>query len=160
MGMRSGANVIEGWPALLSTEMASRYLSIDERTLLQLAERHHAPAVYVDGATMRWRRQDLGHLIKKLPTMKYRRPSDHSVHLVRLEVAHIEAIANAISERLERGASFSGRKLVSIREARKILGLGRSSIYRMIEDGRLTTKRIGRRNLVHMDTINAILGSG
>lgn len=160
MGMRSGATVIEGWPALLSTEMASRYLSIDETTFLQLAERHHAPAVNVDGATMRWRRQDLDRLIKKLPSISYKLPSDYSRHLVRLEDAHVEAIANAVTERLERGGSFSGRKLVSIKEAGTILGLGRSSIYRMIEDGRLTTKRIGRRNLVHMDTINAILGGG
>jgi len=38
-----------------------------------------------------------------------------------------------------------------------MLGLGRSSVYRLIGDGRLEIKRIGRRTLVRMDSVQEMI---
>jgi excisionase family DNA binding protein len=46
---------------------------------------------------------------------------------------------------------------VSIKETAKALGLGRTSIYAMIADGRLETFKIGRRTLVRMESIRRLV---
>lgn len=150
---------VEGWPALMSTEMATRYLSVEEARFIELVNRFKTPAVEAGDTSIRWRRLDLDRLIKQLPSVAGLPTLTQPAYTVRLQEAHVEAIANAVAQRLEREPTVSGRKLVSIREAGTILGLGRSSVYRMIEDGRLKTTKIGRRTLVHMDRINSIVGS-
>jgi len=42
---------------------------------------------------------------------------------------------------------------ISIKDAAKALGLGRTSIYAMIADGRLEAFKVGRRTLVRMESI-------
>ena len=49
---------------------------------------------------------------------------------------------------------------VSIEEARQALGLSRSMIYRMADDGRLPTVRIGKRILVPVLELEALLRGG
>ena len=149
---------VEGWPGLMSTEMATRYLSIEQTGFLELAARFGIPAVEAEEGSPRWRKQDLDRLIKKLPSMALPSGGTRTTHLIRLEESHIEAIADAVAERLRREPSASGRKLVSIKEAAALLGLGRTTVYRMIEEGRLSTAKIGRRTLVHMETINSVIG--
>ncbi|WP_430416296.1 helix-turn-helix domain-containing protein [Parasphingorhabdus sp.] len=46
--------------------------------------------------------------------------------------------------------------LVSINETAKLLGLGRTSIYALINSGKLETAQIGRRNLVKMESIEKL----
>jgi excisionase family DNA binding protein len=46
---------------------------------------------------------------------------------------------------------------VSINEASKIIGLGRTSIYAMIADGRLQAFKIGRRTLVLVESIRRLV---
>jgi len=46
---------------------------------------------------------------------------------------------------------------MSISEAAKALGLGRTSIYALINEGRLETVKIGRRRLVKVESIRALL---
>jgi len=46
--------------------------------------------------------------------------------------------------------------LCSIPEAAKALNIGRSKIYQLINDGRLTTITIGRRRLVRADSVRAL----
>ena len=45
---------------------------------------------------------------------------------------------------------------VSINEAAKALGLGRTSIYAMIADGRLETFKLGRRRLVRIESVRRL----
>lgn len=47
--------------------------------------------------------------------------------------------------------------VVSIKEAGRILGLGRSTIYGLISDGALEVRRIGSRTLIPMAAIDAPL---
>lgn len=46
---------------------------------------------------------------------------------------------------------------LSINDTAKALGLGRTSIYAMIADGRLEAFKIGRRTLVRMESIRRLV---
>lgn len=48
--------------------------------------------------------------------------------------------------------------LASIPEASKMLRIGRSTVYRLIGDGKLEAVKIGRRTLVRMASIRALAG--
>jgi excisionase family DNA binding protein len=45
-------------------------------------------------------------------------------------------------------AALQGRVAISIADAATILGVGRTTLYRMLSSAELKTIRIGRRNLV------------
>lgn len=48
--------------------------------------------------------------------------------------------------------------LASIPETQRVLGIGRSTTYRLIEEGRLETVKIGRRTLIRVSSIKALAG--
>ncbi len=47
---------------------------------------------------------------------------------------------------------------VSIKAAAEILGLGRTSIYALIAEGRLEAFKVGRRTLVRVESIKRLVG--
>lgn len=49
-------------------------------------------------------------------------------------------------------------KLVSIREAAKALGVGRSTLYQMLSDQTLESVKLYRRRLVKVESIQRLLG--
>ena len=49
------------------------------------------------------------------------------------------------------------RHAYSIMETAKTLSLGRTSIYAMIDDGRLDAFKVGRRTLVRADSIRRLM---
>lgn len=50
--------------------------------------------------------------------------------------------------------------LASIPDAQRALGIGRSTAYRLIDEGRLETVKIGRRTLIRVSSIRALAGEG
>lgn len=46
---------------------------------------------------------------------------------------------------------------ISINDAAKALGLGRTSIYAMIADGRLEAFKLGRRTLIRAESIRRLV---
>ena len=48
--------------------------------------------------------------------------------------------------------------LASIPDAQRALGIGRSTAYRLIENGKLETVKIGRRTLIRVSSIRALAG--
>lgn len=46
---------------------------------------------------------------------------------------------------------------VSINDTVRMLGVGRTSIYEMIRDGRLEAFKLGRRTLVRVDSIRRLV---
>lgn len=50
-------------------------------------------------------------------------------------------------------------KLYSLNETAKTLGVGRTFTYGLIKEGRLETVKLGRRTLVKVDSIRALIES-
>ena len=48
--------------------------------------------------------------------------------------------------------------LASIPEAQRALGIGRSTAYNLISEGKLETVKIGRRTLIKMSSIRLLAG--
>ena len=48
---------------------------------------------------------------------------------------------------------------VSVKEAGDIIGVGRSTTYKLIQDGRLPSFKIGKRHLVRVATARALVAS-
>lgn len=48
--------------------------------------------------------------------------------------------------------------LASIPEAQRALGIGRSTAYRLMDEGRLEKVKIGRRTLIKVASIKALAG--
>jgi excisionase family DNA binding protein len=46
---------------------------------------------------------------------------------------------------------------VTVADARKALGIGHTTIYRLINEGRLDTVKLGRRTLIRTDSIRALV---
>ena len=141
----------------MSSEMAARYLSVDEQTLFRLADQFNNPTIEIEGLSIRWRRQDLDRLIKKLPLVSPSVRDADKPQLLKLDSSQLNEIAEQVARRIERAQPNTRAKLVSINDACVILGLGRTSVYRMIKDGALQTRRIGRRTLILREELEAIL---
>jgi excisionase family DNA binding protein len=47
---------------------------------------------------------------------------------------------------------------VSVSEAARLLSIGRTKVYELINDGTLRTVKVGRRTLVAMASIHALIG--
>ena len=47
--------------------------------------------------------------------------------------------------------------LFSINEAARILGIGRSTLYVIIKDGRLPVRKLGKRTLIHRADIDLLV---
>lgn len=50
------------------------------------------------------------------------------------------------------------RLLLTVRQTSETLSLGRTKIYELIKEGRLSTVKVGRRTLVRMSSIRAVAG--
>ncbi len=47
----------------------------------------------------------------------------------------------------------------SVNEAAKALGIGRTSIYQLIREGRLEVVKLGRRTLIKVESIRRLIGA-
>lgn len=54
----------------------------------------------------------------------------------------------------------TGRAVLHLKEVAQVLGLSRTTIYRLIRDGKMRVIRVGSRTLVPIDVVEAILSSG
>ena len=52
-----------------------------------------------------------------------------------------------------------GLVTVTVESAKKALGIGHTTIYRLIGEGRLHTTKLGRRTLVKTDSIRQLVAS-
>lgn len=52
------------------------------------------------------------------------------------------------------------RMFASIQETGATLGLGRTTIYRMVNEGQLEKVKLGRRTLIRMSSIQALAETG
>jgi excisionase family DNA binding protein len=51
-------------------------------------------------------------------------------------------------------------KTYSIKEVKRLSGLGNTTIFALIKNGMLTSVKIGRRRFVHADSVDRLLEAG
>lgn len=49
---------------------------------------------------------------------------------------------------------------VTVREALALIGIGRTRFYELVSAGQITTIKIGRRRLVHVDSLRRLVADG
>ncbi len=154
---------LPNWPILMGTAMAARYLSLDENSFALLTHREGVRPVEVGLAVVRWRRTELDRLVAALPTTSTRPAFDvksedpDRTKFIAKRIAEELARRTIIGERSE--ASNSHGESFSIAETAKMIGIGKSTLYKLIADGRLETLRIGGRRLVRRTAIQALLST-
>ncbi len=141
----------------MKLETATQYLSLDSKTFELMAGRHSVFPVMIEDDQTRWRKVDLDRLIRRLPHDTAYQPNGPYVRVLRLDESSLEALAAKISSNLKNQKPVNTSRLVSIRETAALLGLGRSTIYRLIESGKLTKLKIGRRTLIERSSIDQLL---
>jgi len=149
-----------GWPALLSAELACRYLSLESAAFLKLADRWGIMPVDVEDGAHLWRRSDLDKLVRRLPTVDIRSdtPGQRTVRLHPNDLDRLAKAVVALLEAREPVQNGTGSALLSIPAVARQLGIGRSTIYRMIWDGKLEVRKIGRRTMITAESVRRVIG--
>jgi len=141
----------------MTLDLACRYLSVDEPTFRSVVTEHRLDEVALADGAPRWKKADLDRLTKRLPTQPsfsaYRLPASKSS----ITDADIQRIVRALAEQVAGSEHRPTPELVSIKEASRLLGLGRSTIYKLMNEGRLETRRIGARTLIPRASIELLL---
>lgn len=150
---------LDGWPALMSMDLACRYLSVDEPTFRSVAMEYRLDAVELEDSIPRWKKADLDRLTKRLPTHTSFSASHLPAGKPSITDADIQKIVRALAEHVADTGPRPSPELVSIKEASRLLGLGRSTIYKLMNEGRLETRRIGARTLIPRASIELLLES-
>lgn len=150
--------VVQNWPVLLTSEMAAMYLSVTADHFAIVIQKLQLQAIDVGDGTFRWDRRDLDERLVLLPKVSQAVISNASVQ--QAESRSIDQLARAVAEKLGHSRPSNPPSLVSIREASERLGIGRTTIYRLISMGDLQPTRIGRRTLIPIEQINRVLAEG
>jgi excisionase family DNA binding protein len=69
----------------------------------------------------------------------------------------LDKLATAVADKINRQPNQVASKLISITEAGHILGMGRSTIYRLMDLGKLPKHRIGSRALISRSDVEQLL---
>ncbi len=150
-------SIVLGWPALMKLETASQYLSLDNLTFEFVANRYSVFPAVINDDQNRWRKTDLDKLIKRLPNnMEFESPTPEK-RVLNLDKRSLEELALKIGDQLKNAKAGKTSSLVSISETASFLGVGRSTVYRLIDNGQLKKRKIGRRTLITRGSINLLL---
>jgi excisionase family DNA binding protein len=147
------------WPAALTLSQACQYLSIEKAGFGALMGRSHILAVDLGDGIPRWRRSDLDNLLKRLPVLPQSTPASGTaaIHLDRKTIDEIVSAIRASLPSSDVSDMPRAGGVVSIKGAIKQLGLSRTTLYKMIADGTLEVRKIGKRTLVLQDSIDRLI---
>jgi excisionase family DNA binding protein len=137
----------------LATELAARYLSLDERTFALVVEKAGVRPVDLGLPLTRWRRTELDRLVGSLPA---------AVHLAsvsrKADDALVERIVDGVAAQLrDRNPGVTPAHSLSMKDAAKFIGVSRSTLYKLIGEGRLETNQIGARVLIKRTDLESLL---
>lgn len=149
---------LEAWPALMTDEMAARYLSLEAREFRAAMRRSKIAPVEVADDRSRWRKADLDRFVKLLPAQAgWSNESPPVAKLMRLDERSLRQLADFLTPKLEALQPHSKPELLTIRDAMATVRVSRSTIYRLINEGRLEKKQIGGRTLITRSSITLLL---
>jgi excisionase family DNA binding protein len=137
--------------------MAAGYLSVDENSFQKIARANDLRPVDLGLELERWRRSDLDRVISKLPSV------EHGMRMAAQQAAapsHAsisEADLDRIATRLQARTGPNLPQACTIRQTAEALGIGRSTVYRLINEGKLTPKRIAGRVVIRRSEIDQFL---
>ncbi|HEY8616299.1 helix-turn-helix domain-containing protein [Phenylobacterium sp.] len=137
-------------------EMAARYVSLDEASFLSLCRVNAVAAVEPAKGAYRWRRRDIDRLVNELP------PSEPPTWQVPSAATAGGALSDADVARIAARVGAAGPQTpqaYSVKDAAAVSGIGRSTLYKLMKDGRLTVVRVGSRTLIPRQAIEALLSS-
>lgn len=138
---------VGGWPALMSLETASHFLSVSETEFLQLATASGLREVEVVEGIFRWRGSDIDRVVAKLPARTKAVPT----------VGHDRSEASAPADPIDQPATpLPLPTLVSISRAVEHMAISRTTIHRLMRDGELEIVKIGKRTLITGASIKAL----
>lgn len=142
------------WPALMTTALAARYLSLDENSLRAVARSGGVGPVDLNLELERWRRTDLDRLVRTLPT-RSEAVLDRTLAAPSLRLT--DADLDRIATRIAAVQPNANRRAYSVKDAAAACGLSRSTLYRLIGEGQLTPVRLGGRTLLPAEQIEKLL---
>lgn len=153
---------LPNWPILMGTAMAARYLSLDENSFALVTHRAGVQPVDLGFEMVRWRRNELDRLVNNLPASSGLSGVDRPA----ADPDPTEAIVSRVVDELARRtfprepvAPHTGSlsEAMGINDAAKAIGIGRTTLYKLIAGGRLPVRRFGRRVLVLRSDVEALL---
>ena len=141
------------WPVLMSPEMAARYLSLDVAGFRDVAQTGGLAPAELGLELERWRKADLDCFVAQLALRRARPrpPVERPPPEIRNPVE--KALAEPPSVSLS-----SSRQAMSIKDAAAAIGLGRSTLYKLISQGRLQKIKVGGRTLVRSEDLISLIG--
>lgn len=140
------------WPALMTTDLAARYLSVDEHSLRMVALSHGVGPVDLKVDLERWRRADLDRLVRSLP-MRSPSPPRRDPPTTCISDADLDRIA----ARVQGARPSAERRAYSVKDVAAASGLSRATLYRLIKEGQLAPVRVGGRTLIPADQLDSLL---
>lgn len=150
--------LLEGWPALLTHEMAARYLSLDGATFTAVAEQFRIYPVAPAPGCERWRRSDLDRMIRRLDTKPLvSTKSSSSTHEISLDRDTVRQLADVIEQGLRGYGGRPSGEYLSIRDVVAEFSISRSSVYKLIGTGKIEVRRLAGRTLIIRSSVEKLL---
>lgn len=133
--------------------MAARYLSLDEGSFALVVEKAGVRPVDLGLPLIRWRRTELDRLVGSLPTGVHLSPEWRKA-----DDALVERIVGGVAAQLrDRNPGVAPAHSLSMKDAAKFIGVSRSTLYKLIGEGRLETSQIGARVLIKRTDLESLL---
>lgn len=152
---------LPNWPILMSTALAARYLSMDENSFVQVTRRAGVRPVDLGLAMVRWRRGELDRLVNDLPATSGLSgaldPVPDAERAATIAKRVVDELASRASALTPLSYHSPPREALGIKEAAAAIGVSRSTIYRLINDRALPTKKIAGRVLLRRSDLEALL---
>lgn len=147
---------LPNWPILLTAAMAARYLSVDEHSFGIIVEKSGVCPVDLGLPLVRWRRSELDRLVGRLPSAPPLEAAVRSTSAPDPAEVMVQRIVQGVTQRVAAQPAEPRAHALSLKDAAKMIGISRSTLYRLVGEGWLPTARVGSRVLVKRSDVEAL----
>ena len=136
--------------------MAARYLSLDEHSFGVVADKAGVRPVDLNLPLVRWRRSELDRLVARLSSAPAAEAATRGAPEPDQAEILIQRIVQGVTARVTNQPTEPPPHSMSLKDAARTIGVSRSTLYRLVSEGRLPTHRIGQRVLVKRSDVEAL----